>query len=344
MNTRSKTTTTLSFDNSIFKKVHVTACAILLITTTSLLISPMTANAEENDNTITEIDIEAPTTPIVSLIDTNSSYITFGMHSTDDSNYVIYDIYLNGEYMSSTDAEEYTFYAEPQVNYEVTVVARDNTGNQSEISDVLNAIINYTPPIVPPVTPTIPTDTTSIVPTLEPVYSAHNVNYFSWGITEQQRQSILSYDIYRDGTKIDTIYKNFFGDYYVDRNVQENTTYTYNVVVNGYNNVQFDMSEPLTISTLANPNGIDNLAPSSFKIIRYLNNYDSLFLFWTPALDNFDNVEYTIYRNDVLVGTVTDVNFYSGASVPPASTYVYKIIATDTAGNSTETANFTIQG
>jgi hypothetical protein len=273
----------------------------------------------------------APTKPILNLINQTDTSISFEIQSNDNDSIPVFDIYVNYVLVEENYAgNTYTVNLSPGITSQIMVIAKDNAGNLSETSDVLYATGYGTSPE--------PSNPGEVLPSsivdLQVDYNSHSVTKISWAL--EGTNNVALYGIYRDGVYIDTVYSGYAArDSYVDYSVSPDTSYTYTIQVYDWSNNNYEMSDSLTLTTLADPNGVDTLAPSSNLRLEaaYFNEGSGLYLQWSSAVDNFGSVQYQIYRDNILISTVSDVTYFIDADVTAGSTHDYKIIAVDPSGN-----------
>jgi fibronectin type 3 domain-containing protein len=274
----------------------------------------------------------SPTSPVLTSINVNSDFILFSLEATDDNDVPSYDIYVNGSlYERGYSGTEYTLYLTPGETFEISAIARDSKNNTSSASNSLYATGDFGTIVTPAPGPLASSPLTDF----RTEYVGHNVTYFSWSSGNIPAYDLGAYDIYRNGAKIDTVWGNGSDrSSYADKTAEANTTYTYNVVAHDWRNTNYDLSESYAISTPADPNGLDTLAPSNIALnYYYYNSYMGLQMTWTPAVDNFGSVEYQIYRDGVLIQTQTDTTYFNDQNVTPGSTYNYTVVTVDSSGN-----------
>lgn len=78
----------------------------------------------------------------------------------------------------------------------------------------------------------------------------------------------------------------------------------------------------------------DSEAPTAVADVTNTISFQSVTLSWSAATDNVGIDHYQVTRNGVAIGT-TDLTFFTDDTVSENSDYTYRVIAFDTAGNST---------
>ena len=299
---------------------------------------PLVVTIEED--TGEEPDVNAPTKPQLQLNDVQADNANFSFYSEDDQGIAYFEIYRDGVQIGTT--YDYFYYDSPltpDTTYEYTVVATDNSGNVSEISD----------PLV--VTTSVGVDPNAPVPAVESIYSqyvVHNAIQFGWSINNQTGLTYY-YDVYRNGVLVAE--NRSYNPYaegintdpftYTDLGLEPDTTYTYQIVIKKQNGESSPMSTPLSLHILPAPtSSSDEVRPSGVAMTIATNEY-GLGIRWTPAVDDVAVASYKIYRDDVLLHTVTvngtnHGNFYDDVTAvgsPEGTAYSYKIVVVDSSGN-----------
>lgn len=136
---------------------------------------------------------------------------------------------------------------------------------------------------------------------------------------------VTGYRVSRDGSLLATVNSTN----YSDSGLTPSTAYQYGVVaIDAANNA----SSPATLAVSTLPPAdtqaptvptnlaASNLTPTSVKIT------------WDASTDNVDVTGYNVYRDAVLLGTVTATT-YSDSGLTGSTTYSYSVVAVDAAGN-----------
>lgn len=290
--------------------------------------------------TIVGPDVTAPTKPQLQVIDVQSDSTILTFYSEDDQGISYFEIYRDGVLLGS--AYE-SFYYDSQLTvdttYEYTVVAKDNAGNSSELSD----------PVA--ITTTAGVDPNAPVPAVESIYGqyvVHNAIQFGWSINNQTGLTYY-YDVYRNGILVAE--NRSYNPYaegintdpftYTDLGLEPDTTYIYQIVMKKENGESSPMSTPLSLHTSPAPiSSSDEVLPSGVAITFATSQY-GFDIRWTPAVDDVAIVSYKIYRDDVLLHTVivngnnhgNSYNEVTAFGSPEGTLYSYKIVAVDSSGN-----------
>ncbi|WGD37120.1 lytic polysaccharide monooxygenase [Lysinibacter sp. HNR] len=153
---------------------------------------------------------------------------------------------------------------------------------------------------------------------------------------------VAGYDIYRDGTFVGSSTTTS----YTDKPLQAETKYTYTVVAYDRAGNKSPASAPLTVTTkvAAGPDTENPTAPSGVHSMG--TTATSVDLMWTPSTDNVGVVGYDVLRatnnqSYNKIGSTEDAR-YLDKTVRPNTTYNYKVVAKDAAGNTATSEPFTV--
>ncbi len=111
-----------------------------------------------------------------------------------------------------------------------------------------------------------------------------------------------------------------------------NHTVVYTVGTCGY----YTMTRNITLVDDVSGDTEPPTAPSNLQAVN--TSETTTDLSWTTSTDNMDVVGYDIYQNDVVITTVSQLNFIV-TGLTPNTTYEFKIIAKDLAGNESQPSN-----
>jgi chitodextrinase len=214
--------------------------------------------------------------------------------------------------------------------YWLFIYARDAGGNTSETASAsTRTLLDTTPPSTGPVI------------TVTEIGS----NYVSLSLTPAQDDCpFLSYQISVNGDPYTAPSPNLSTTL---RFLQPNTTYTLTARGRDEGHFWSPFSDPLTVTTLP-PNPSDHSppnTPANLSAYGFGDGSTEMQIQWTQSTDDFDaqsNIRYDVYLNGVL----EDVRFGSGG--PIIGVYgvlgenTIEVIASDTAGNASPPATFTI--
>lgn len=260
---------------------------------------------------VTTLDTEAPTIPQdLSSSNLTQSGFTLSWEGSDDNIGVTgYIVYINGV-QNSTPSGTSTAVSglSASTTYQVTVAARDASGNVSQASE---AIEITTPDTQAPTTPS--------------GLTASNITQNSFTLNwlpSTDNVAVELYLVYRNGTLVATVSGTAAG--ITDLTV--NATYTVTVRArdaagNTSSAGSLNVTTPDTESPTA-PTAplVTNLSQNGFT------------LSWTAATDNVGVTGYNIYRNGILslYSTTTTINV---TGLLAATTYAYTVKARDLPGN-----------
>lgn len=155
--------------------------------------------------------------------------------------------------------------------------------------------------------------------------------------------SVNGYDVFRDGAKVGTTTNTSF----TDTGLTASTAYKYTVVARDSSNNVSAASTAVTATTKSNT-GVDTEAPSKPGGVHSMTTTaTSADIMWTAATDNVGVVKYSVQRSVggaafAEVGTTTGALNLVNAGLTPSTSYSYKVVASDAAGNSTSSDVITV--
>ncbi|WP_207390451.1 lytic polysaccharide monooxygenase [Rhodococcus sp. ABRD24] len=213
-----------------------------------------------------------------------------------------------------------------------------------DIADTSNAFYNAIDlDIVDSGTP--PADTTAPSAPSDPVagdVTAGSVR-LSWA-TASDNVGVAGYRVFRNGHQVGVS----TGPTYTDTGLAPSTRYSYTIrAVDAAGNVSGD-SAAVTVTTAAVP-AVDVTAPSAPTGLHSMGTTSSsVSLMWTAATDNVGVHHYDVLRAPAgtadtfaKVGTTTGTTFES-TGLAASTTYRYRVVAFDAAGNATAGTPFTV--
>jgi chitodextrinase len=276
-------------------------------------------SAGQQQSGATQNDTTAPSTPAgLSGSATSPSQINLGWTpSTDNVAVTGYRVYRNGALLATLG--NVTAYQNTGLSasttYSYTVQAFDAAGNASAQAP---AVIITTPAVLDTVAPSTP------IGLVATAVSASRVN-LSWsGSTDNV--AVTGYRVFRNGALLISL-----GNVtaYQDSLLGAGTTHVYTVqAFDAAGNIS-GLSAAATATTAAldttpptTPTGLSANAVSPSQIN----------LNWSASTDNDAVVAYRVYRDGVLVATVTTTS-YQELSLSPSTTYTYNVDARDQTGN-----------
>lgn len=265
-------------------------------------------------NTSSSNDTTAPTIPgnvhTTAVYDTSVA-IAWNA-STDDVAVTGYKVYRGGSLVATTTGTSYTdTNLTPVTDYVYTVKAYDAANNQSASSAGLNVQTAYdtTAPTVPSNLHSTGQTDTSVTLAWDP--STDNV-------------AVSGYDIYRDGTLISTTASTS----YTDSGLQVNTAYSYRIRAHDAYANNSAQTAAVAVQTLT-----DQIAPSTpANLISTGQTTTSIDLAWDAATDDVAVTGYKLYRDGVLIATLTTTNYHD-SGLHYNRSYSYTVTAHDNAGN-----------
>lgn len=174
------------------------------------------------------------------------------------------------------------------------------------------------PDTTPPTAPTLSASgTTSVSTVLAFTGATDNV-------------AVTAYEIYKDGVLLTTVTASPF----TVTGLTPSTTYNFVVKAkDGSGNVSID-SNSVSVTTQAP----DTIAPTAPTLSAAGTTNNATTLSWTGATDNVGVTAYEIYKDGVLLTTVT-ASPYTVAGLSASTTYVFTIKAKDAAGNTSTFSN-----
>ena len=236
--------------------------------------------------------------------------------STDNEAVHLYNLYRNGTLIATTVEPEFSDTdLKALTEYVYSVSAIDTAGNESAKSK-LKKIKTTEPPDIqaPSVTGNIKVRAAS--PT--------HIN-ISWDQSVDNKK-VAGYLLYRNNTRIASTDKL----YYSDEELKPLTTYSYSII--SYDEAG-NKSKPSTVVSIKTPEPPDTKAPGKPGEPEHVTiTPEAVELRWDAATDNTGVTGYNIYRNSVLVQTVSKTHC-SDTGLIPSSPYSYFITAFDKAGN-----------
>ena len=173
------------------------------------------------------------------------------------------------------------------------------------------------------------TSSVTVVPPAAPANVVAAPNTTSVVLTWTASANATSYRISRDGTHVATV----AATSWTDGGLAPSTTYRYGVsAADASGNVSAETSASAT--TLPEV-AADSIAPSAPIHLWAVPSTSAarVYLGWDAATDNVAVAGYRIYRNGTLVSTVTALEWTDDSGLPYATTFEYRVVAFDAAGN-----------
>jgi bacillolysin len=241
--------------------------------------------------------------------------------SSDNSEVVLYKVYVDGRPFGSTNTLSYTLTGlDPGTTYSMSVTAEDRAGNDSPPSTIQVTTLGNSEDNEPPSPPSslIALNTTSQSTHLYWSAAADNVG-------------VVGYKVYVNNA----FYAATTATNLVVNDLSPSTTYTMSVsAVDAAGNESIKKSTSVT--TLDAP---DTEAPSQPGNLTASNTTTSgTNLSWTASTDNVGVSHYTVFRGSTLLGTTSTTSF-GVTGLNPATTYTFFVRAEDAAGNQSSFAS-----
>jgi chitodextrinase len=140
---------------------------------------------------------------------------------------------------------------------------------------------------------------------------------------------VAGYRVYRNGSLISSPLSNT----YTDSSLIASTTYSYTVIAYDAAGNSSSQSAALSVTTPANAPAPDTTPPTvPAGLSKGTLTQTSVVLNWTPSTDNVGVLGYKIYRNGILLSSLSSTT-YTDSGLTASSTYSYTVAAFDAAGN-----------
>ncbi|QJE97053.1 fibronectin type III domain-containing protein [Luteolibacter luteus] len=270
-------------------------------------------------STSTLADTAAPTTPdsLVAAPSVQSVQLSWGA-SSDNIAVTGYRILRNGTVIATVQSLAYNDAGlQPDTSYSYQVIAVDAADNASAAATVSTSTLSDSS------APEIPGDLAA-TPQLMSIQLVWSVPADNVGVT--------GYEVRRDGQLLATVED----PAYIDTGLQPATAYSYDVRAR---DAAGNISSPALLGTstledTANPSLPGNLNASP--------EYHSVALIWDASSDNVGVISYEIWRDAELIGSVLNPS-YLDSGLADGTTYVFKVIAVDAAGNKSAAAEVQVE-
>jgi chitodextrinase len=265
-------------------------------------------------------DTQAPTPPSdLSATASSPTQVDLSWTASNDNVGVTgYEVFRNGTYLATatfTSFSDTTASASTPYTYEVR--ALDAAGNRSGFS---NSAVVITP--APPDTeaPSAPTNLTGIAA------SPTQVD-LSW-TASTDNVGVAGYEVYRDGSLLATTTGTGTG--YSDTSASPSSTHTYRVRALDAAGNHSGFSNTATVTTPAPPDTEPPTVPANLTATA--SGPTQIDVAWNASTDNVAVAQYEVYRDGVSLGAASGIG-YVDTTVSEATTYSYRVRASDTAGN-----------
>ena len=260
----------------------------------------------------------APTSLTATEVDVHSIALSWAA-SSDDVGVAGYRVYHGGSLLTSTTSPRYVDTGlKPNTSYSYYLRAYDAAGNVSANSATATAKT---------------TDTTA--PGAPSGLSAGEVDVhhvaLSWGLSTDDA-GVTGYKLYRDDKYLKTVTTTS----YTDGGLAPNTTYSYTVTAR---DAAGNASVP---SNTASATTADTTPPSAPSLTGKISKGTDASLSWTASNDNVKVTAYRVYRNGILLATISSgTRSYTDKAVPSGS-HAYSVDAVDAAGNAATSNTVTL--
>lgn len=241
--------------------------------------------------------------------------------ATDNVGVTEYVIYKDDVEVATVEGDVLTYDISglaTETSYNFKIVARDYLKNES-----IGLVGTVTTPAPNTELPTFSADLT-----FEEISSDNLI--INWPAASTP-YTIKQYDVYQGDTKIATVDGTTLS--FEATGLTGETEYAFSIVAKDYSD---NASVPLIGSVTT---AVDIIKPlwSENAVLRTKNiENNSIRLHWTPATDNVAVTGYTIYKDDVAIGTTVDTEFIV-SGLTPNTKYVFAVQAEDAKKNKTET-------
>jgi chitodextrinase len=242
--------------------------------------------------------------------------------STDNVAVTDYEIFRDGLSIGNSGVNT-TFIATglaPNNSYTFTVIAWDEVGNSSEVSNSVTVS-------------TTDTEAPTAVSDLSASNTTDESTLLSWSATTDN-VAVTAYEILQDEILIGTSGTNT--SFNVSGLTAE-TTYTFTVVARDNAGNSSDPSNSLIVTTLSPPDGE---APSTISDLSASGTTETgTNLSWSAATDNVGVTEYEVFQDGNSIGSAGTSTNFSVNNLLPGTAYAFTVIAKDIAGNTSAESN-----
>tara|TARA_R110001583_G_scaffold35585_3_gene118245 strand:- start:53125 stop:58278 length:5154 start_codon:yes stop_codon:yes gene_type:complete len=273
--------------------------------------------------TLTAPDTQAPTAAILTNSNITETTVDLAWSgSTDNISVIGYDIYKDNMLLTSVTGT--SFQVTGLTNgtaYNFNVKAKDAAGNISTDSNTVS-ITTVTAPDTQAPSASVLTSNNITETSVDLIWSGSTDNV---GVTE--------YDVYKNNVLLTSI----SGTSYQATGLAAGTTYNFTVKAKDAAGNISTNSNTETITTVTP----DTQAPSSPIVTTSNITQTTVNLSWNAATDNVGVTGYDIYKNNVLLTSVTGTSFQA-TGLTAATSYNFNVRAKDAAGNTSNSNTVTI--
>jgi chitodextrinase len=279
-------------------------------------------SAQSQPVNVTTLDWVPPTVPggLAANAPTPTQVNLSWSGSTDNVGVTGYTVYRNGSQLATVGGSTLTYTDSTAVGlttYSYTVDAFDAAGNHSSQSQPVSVTTPAPPDSIPPTTPAgLAASATSPTNVL-----------VTWTASTDD-VAVSGYDIYRDNVVVATVGASTLQ--YNDT-VAAGSTHTYTVDAFDVSNNHSATATPITVTTPA----ADTVPPSvPTAVAAVAVSSKQVSVSWGASTDNVAVAGYDVYRNGVILSTVSASTLsINDGSVSAGSDYTYAVDAFDAAGN-----------
>ncbi|MDR3519696.1 MAG: fibronectin type III domain-containing protein [Candidatus Pacebacteria bacterium] len=269
-----------------------------------------------NRNVFAGADTTPPTTPTQLIaIPVSSSQVNLSwMASTDDTGVAGYNVYENGnEITTTTNNSYYVSGLSASTTYSFTVSAYDAAGNTSGQSTSASATTTV---LLPPTVPTLTINTIS-----PSQYS------LSWTASTSSI-AIAGYDIFQNGVQIGTT----TNTYYNINGLLASTTYYFTVDARDTLGNNSGQSTPVSVTTPGSTTLATTIPLSPASLQATPVSSSQIDLTWTAPTDSFGITGYDVYQAGAQIGTTANT-YYTVTSLTPGTIYSFTVASYDATGD-----------
>ena len=264
-----------------------------------------------NEASTTTLDATGPTTPTnltATPASTDRIDLDWTASSDPESGIAGYRIYRGGSQVGQTNQTSFSDTGlSPATEYEYRVQAVNGDGLESALSDAASATtLDATPPTIPQNLVATPVGTERID--------------LAWDASEDPETGILGYRVFRDGSEVGTTEQTV----YQDDGLSPATRYDFYVVAVNGGGLESQPSATISATTFdgTGPTTPTNLTATATGTNR-------VDLEWTPAEDPESGIaSYKVFRDGSEVGSTSETT-YQDTGLDPATTYEYRVSATN---------------
>lgn len=266
-----------------------------------------------------------PPTPITDLTSNNTSDTSTELTWTASIDNVAvsnYEIFQNGESIgnSGTNTSFVVNGLNPGTSYLFMVLAQDEAGNSSSASNTVTVI---------------PADTQAPTAVLDLTFSNVTATslQLSWS-PSSDNAGVSNYEIFQDGISIGN---SGSANTFNVGGLTANTDYQFTVIAVDNAGNRSGAGNTVDVTTLAPP---DTIGPSTISDLTASNTTEvSTLLSWTAASDNVGVTNYDIFIGSESIGSSGVTPSFSVNGLTPNTNYVFHIVASDSAGNTSLPSN-----